>query len=308
MKILLVEDTVGDPIQRSLEKSGHIVTLVQTGSEARAVLRLMDFEFCLLDWMLPDGSGLDLVDEIRRDEKHRDVGIIMISSRSERADIVQAVRSGIDGYVAKPFTASHLRSKIDEVWQRRSRNRVKSHQISLILDGQDELHYRSEYPIIVFGEKYATNQELGLIQNAHVLDYLATATTAIDSANAFLPRLRLGYYIAATTGEVSQLVNQRRMRDRVMMAFVSTECTGSCVLMARLIQMRSPGRCAVCVVSDHNSELDWRERKELGGYGTLVLGRRELDEYRWRDLLEINVMNREFKERDENDDEDLDVM
>ncbi len=307
MKILLVEDTVGDPIQRALERSGHIVTLVQSGGEARAVLREMSFEFCLIDWMLPDASGVDLVNEIRRDERHHDAGIIMISSRSERADIVTAIGSGIDGYVAKPFKASQLRTKIDEVWQRRSRSRVKTQKISMILEGQDELHYRSSSPLIIFGEKATHTAELGQIDNAHILDYLVTATTAIDAANAFLPRLELKYYLAATTGEVTQVTNERRTRDRAQMAFVSTECTGSCVLMARLIQMRSPGRCTLCIVCDHDTDLGWRDRKELGDYGALVLGRRELDEYRWRDFIEGNIVSKSSHDHDDEDDLDLAV-
>jgi CheY-like chemotaxis protein len=248
-------------------------------------MRMSVFDFCLVDWMLPDGSGLDLVDDIRRDGNHRDVGILVISSRSERSDIVTAFRSAIDGYVAKPFNASQLRAKIDEVWQRRARSRAKSKQIQLIIEGQDELLWSEKRPLLIFGESVSTAEELAKIQNAHVLDYLSLATTAVDSANAFTPRLQLAYYIASSVGEVLRLLKGRQTRDRVAMAFVSSSCAGNYLLMARLIQMRNL-TSPVCIISDLNADLRWRERKELEAAGTVVFGRRELDEYRWRDIME----------------------
>ena len=292
MKILLVEDTIGDPIQRVLERSGHEVHLAQSTQAARRMLRLTKFEFCLLDWVLPDGSGLSLVDDIRRDKRHSDIGILMISSRSERTDIVTAFREDIDGYVAKPFKSAQLHVKIDEIWQRRARNRARSTQIQLIIDGQAQLHWGETNPLLIFAERVSTAEGLERIQNAQVLDFLLLATTAIEAANAFVPHLNLAYYLASSTGEVSRLLNDRSTAARVAMAFVSSDCSGNCLLMARLIQLREADTCPLCVISDLNAGLKWRDRKELEASGTLVFGRRELNEYRWRDLFENHVFDK----------------
>ena len=286
MKILLVEDTIGDPIQRVLTKSGHEVELAQSGEAARRLLEIGTFDFCLVDWMLPDISGLDIVDLIRRDDRNRGAAILMISSRSGRADIVTAFRSGIDGYVAKPFNAAQLRTKIDEVWQRRSRNRAHAQQIHMIFESQEDLRYWAMNPLIIFAESISREEQLAKIWNAPILDYLTAATTAVAAANAFMPTFKLGYTIATSTGEVTKLLKERETRDRVQMAFVSADCQGNCVLMAKLIHMRSAEKCPICIVCNQPADLTSEQRVELRGYGALVMDRREMDGDRWRDLIE----------------------
>ena len=291
MKILLVEDTVGAPIQRVLEKWGHEVALAQSGAEGRQLLEAQVFEFMLIDWMLPDLSGLDLVEEIRKDDRHKEAAILMISSRTARADIVTAIRTGIDGYVAKPFKAGELRDKIDEIWQRRSRSQAQVQQVRMILDNQEDLRYPDSAPLVVFGEGSVDPDELAKIWNTHLLEYLAAATTAIAAANAFQPNLQLGYHIATSTGEVTRLVKDRQTANRVQMAFISTDCYGNCVLMARLIHMRKSVTCPICVVCNQHSDLDTRARRELEQYGALVFDRRELDAPRWRDIVQEYVLD-----------------
>ena len=292
MKILLVEDTVGGPIKKVLAKWGHDVALAKTGLEARALLRVCTFEFCLIDWMLPDICGLDLVDDIRKDARHRDAGILVISSRSGRADIVTALRTGIDGYVTKPFNAVQLRARIDEVLQRRSRDRASSEQIRMVLGGQEQLQYKCKNPLIVFGEQAVTAKGLGRMCNAHVLDYLATATTAINEASALLPTLDLGYYITDSTGDVSRLLQEPETRKRVQIAFVSTDCTGNCTLLAKLMHQRDHGLCPICIVCDHHTDLSVAQQTELERCDTLVLERRQLDASHWRDIIEEYVISR----------------
>ena len=291
MRILLIEDTVGAPIRRVLETWGHQVSLAQSGAEGRQLLAAKAFDFMLVDWMLPDLSGLDLVKEIRQDERHREAAILMISSRTARADIVTAIRSGIDGYVAKPFKAGELRGKIDEIWQRRSRGRAQAQQVRMILDNQENLQYAESAPLIVFGEGSVDADELAKIWHAHLLEYLSAATTAIAAANAFQPHLQLGYHIATSTGEVTRLLKERQTANRVQMAFISTDCYGNCVLMARLIHMRQNVTCPICIVCSQHSDLNMRERRELEQYNALVFDRRELDAARWRDIIEEYILD-----------------
>jgi len=286
MKILLVEDTIGDPIQKVLQKSGHEVALARTGEAARQLLNVAIFDFCQLDWMLPDISGLDLVEVIRQDQRNQGAAILMISSRSARDDIVTAFRSGIDGYVAKPFNAAQLRTKIDEVWQRRSRSRAHAQQIRMIFEGQQNLSYWASNPFVIFGENLESADQLARIWNSPILDCLTAATTAIAAAIAFMPDLKLGYTIARTTGEVTKLLKDRDTRDRARMAFVAADCQGNCVLMAKLIHMRSPGICPICIVCNQVGDLTSEQRVELRGYDALVMDRREMDGDRWRDLIE----------------------
>ena len=115
MKILLVEDTIGEPVRKVLTRWGHEVSLAVTGERARQLLmQTSGFDLFLIDWMLPDDSGLDLVRTIREQEEYQDAAILMISSRSKRDDIMVAIRSGIDGYMAKPIDPKKLISLVAE--------------------------------------------------------------------------------------------------------------------------------------------------------------------------------------------------
>ena len=216
----------------------------------------------------------------------------MISSRSKRDDIMVAIRSGIDGYMAKPFKPSELRTRIDEVWQRRRRNRDQDQQIEIILQNQERPEEPGSGPLLIFGDGAASREELADPYNAGVLEYLATATTVISAANAFQPDLRLGYYLVGSTGEVTQLLRARDTARRAQLAVVSTSCHGNGVLMARLIHMRGTTDCRICIVRERADDLSTEQRAELDEYGGLVLDRRELDAGRWRDIIQGQVIER----------------
>lgn len=292
MKILVVEDTIGEPVQSLLRKSGHDVELVTDGAGARAKLAQPGFDLFLLDWQLPDGSGLDLVRTIREDARHRDAPILMMSSRTDRADIVTAIRSGIDGYLAKPFRPAELRGRIEEVWQRRSRQRDERQKVELILAGQTPLERHGEGPLVILGEEAISEADLLSPTHARSLEYLAAATTTMAAANAFLPDLDLGYCLSGSTGDVTKLLRQRATRDRVQLAVVSTQCQGNCLVMARLLNLRDPGQGRLCVVTERWSDLSAAERSELEGYKVPVFHRDDLDADRWRDIIEVQVIQR----------------
>lgn len=292
MKILLVEDTIGEPIRKVLTRWGHEVSLATTGAQARQLLQASGYNLFLVDWVLPDDSGLDLVRRIREQREYRDAAILMISSRSQRDDIMVAIRSGIDGYMAKPFKPTELRVRIDEVWQRRRRNRGPAQQIEIILQNQEPRQQPGPGPLLIFGEGAVSAAELADPDNTGVLEYLATATTVVSAANAFRPDLRLGYYLVGSTGEVTQLLRARDTARRAQLAVVSTDCHGNAVLMARLIHMRGTTDCRICIVCEQASDLTQEQRDELDEYGGLVLDRRELDADRWRDIIEGQIIQR----------------
>lgn len=292
MKVLVVEDTIGKPVQALLQAAGHTVLLATTITAAQQQLAQAGIDLFLLDWMLPDGSGLDLVSTVRQNERYQDAPILMMSSRSDRSDIVTAIRSGIDGYLAKPFRPSELRARMDEVWQRRSRQRGRRQQAELIVKGQAALDRRGNTPLIILAEGMTTVEELEAPENAATLEYLATATTTIAAANAFLPTLELGYCLSDSTGDVTKLLRQRATHDRVQLVVLSTRCQGNCMVMARLLNLRSNESDRVCVVYEAYADLSAADRSELEGFGIAVLARSELDASRWRDVIEMQVIRR----------------
>ena len=75
-------------------------------------------DLILVDWMLPDMSGLELVRQLRRDSHTRDIPIVMLTARAEEADKVAGLESGADDYLTKPFSARELIARIQAVLRR----------------------------------------------------------------------------------------------------------------------------------------------------------------------------------------------
>ena len=115
LNVLLVEDTVGIPMSKVLNKWGYEVSLAVDGEDAWKQASEKSFDCFLIDWMLPGISGIDLVQKLRQASHCKDKAIVMISGRSDKEDIATAASSGVDSYLAKPFTAVQLRDKIEAV-------------------------------------------------------------------------------------------------------------------------------------------------------------------------------------------------
>lgn len=122
MDILLVEDDaqVSDLLDRLLREAGHTVTLSRTLAEAGAALAGASFDMVVLDWMLPDGDGLELCGELRR--RQPPLPVLMLTSRGELQDRVQGLRSGADDYLTKPFEVDELLARLEAIHRRVSRS------------------------------------------------------------------------------------------------------------------------------------------------------------------------------------------
>jgi two-component system phosphate regulon response regulator PhoB len=119
-RILVVEDEqpIRDLIAFGLRRAGFQVALAETSQAARASIGDRRPDLVLLDWMLPDTSGLELARQLRRDENTRDIPIIMLTARAEEADKVAGFEHGADDYVTKPFSARELIARIQAVIRR----------------------------------------------------------------------------------------------------------------------------------------------------------------------------------------------
>ena len=111
-KILLIEDdiTLGNGIRLALQNTSLQITLCHTLTEGRHVLDRERFDLLILDINLPDGSGLDLLNEVR---KIRAVPIILLTANDMEMDIVTGLESGADDYITKPFSLAVLRARVN---------------------------------------------------------------------------------------------------------------------------------------------------------------------------------------------------
>ena len=122
-QILVVEDesAIREMLRFALERDGHEVHEAGSTAAARAILADRDIDLALIDWMLPGGSGLELVRALRRAERSRSLPIIMLTARTEEHDITAGLDAGADDYVTKPFSPRELGSRI-RAQLRRSRD------------------------------------------------------------------------------------------------------------------------------------------------------------------------------------------
>jgi len=120
--ILVVEDepAIQELISVTLTRNGHSVTRTANAAEAyRAVSEALP-DVILLDWMLPDGSGLAIARRLRSEARTREVPIIMLTARAADDDKVAGLDSGADDYVTKPFSPRELEARIQAVLRRRT--------------------------------------------------------------------------------------------------------------------------------------------------------------------------------------------
>lgn len=117
--LLLVEDEapIREMLVFGLQRQGFEVQEAADARAARDQLASHPPDLILLDWMLPDQSGLELARGLRRDESFQDLPIIMLTARVEEADKVRGLNT-VDDYVTKPFSTSELVARIRAVLRR----------------------------------------------------------------------------------------------------------------------------------------------------------------------------------------------
>ena len=116
--ILVVEDDEGiqDMLSYSLEPEGFKLHSAYTVKESWEIIENKQIDLVLLDWMLPDRSGIDLLHRIRK--YYSQIPVIMITARSEEEDRVLGLDVGADDYITKPFSVRELKSRIHAVLRR----------------------------------------------------------------------------------------------------------------------------------------------------------------------------------------------
>jgi two-component system phosphate regulon response regulator PhoB len=119
-QILIVEDEkpIRDMIAFGLRRAGFDVQEAEDCKTARARMADRRPDLLLVDWMLPDMSGLELTRALKRDKETREVPVILLTARAEEQDKVTGLEGGADDYVTKPFSPRELLARINAVLRR----------------------------------------------------------------------------------------------------------------------------------------------------------------------------------------------
>jgi len=120
--ILIVEDELVTQklIAVNLERAGHQVMRAASVPEAKAAIREVLPALVLLDWVLPDATGVSFIRQLRTDQRTRDIPIIMLTSRSQETDKITGLEVGADDYMTKPFSPGELLARVKAVIRRRA--------------------------------------------------------------------------------------------------------------------------------------------------------------------------------------------
>ena len=101
-----------------LARAGFDTLEAENSTQARALIADQRPDLALIDWMLPDMSGLELTRLLRRNGQYEDLAIIMLTARTEESDKVSGLQGGADDYITKPFSPRELIARIQAVLRR----------------------------------------------------------------------------------------------------------------------------------------------------------------------------------------------
>lgn len=160
MKILIVEDepSLRELIQRSLEKERYVVEVAADFNSALCKIEDYDYDCVLLDIMLPDGNGLNLLERLKA--MHKRENVIIISAKDSLEDKVLGLELGADDYLPKPFHLAELNARIKSVIRRQHHDgevdirlgniRILPAKYQVLIDEKEVELNRKEYDILLY--------------------------------------------------------------------------------------------------------------------------------------------------------------
>ncbi len=126
--VLIVEDepAIIELVTFSLRETGWNVCSVQNVADAWAFIIRQAPQLILLDWMLPDQTGLRLLSRVRADRNFQDIPVIMLTAKSMEEDKIAGLNNGADDYVTKPFSPRELLARAKALLRRKSPDAAES--------------------------------------------------------------------------------------------------------------------------------------------------------------------------------------
>jgi len=120
MKVLVIEDNIEllKDIQSFLEEEGYICEIAPNYKTANEKIGYFPYDILVVDIMLPDGNGLDIISQVKKE--NIDAGIIIISAKNDIGDKIHGLEIGADDYVTKPFYLAELNARIKALYRRKA--------------------------------------------------------------------------------------------------------------------------------------------------------------------------------------------
>lgn len=158
-KILVIDDEpdIVELVSYNLRKEGFEVSTASDGEEALAMIRKGNFDFLVLDLMLPGIQGMELCRILRSDPKTAHLPIIMLTAKGEEIDLILGLETGADDYMTKPFSPRELIARVKAVMRRLSEKAEKPQVIrigDLLIDKQTYSVAKKTVPITLSSTEF----------------------------------------------------------------------------------------------------------------------------------------------------------
>jgi len=145
--VLIVEDEGAqrEVLKYNLEAEGFDVVMAENGDEALLLVVEEDPDLIVLDWMLPNVSGIEVCRRVKADPQTRQIPIVMLSARGDEVDRVRGLETGADDYVVKPYSVVELMARL-RTQLRRTRPATMGERLSfadIILDSGEHRVFRA---------------------------------------------------------------------------------------------------------------------------------------------------------------------
>ena len=117
MKVLVVDDfaTMRKIIKNVLKQiSIENVLEAENGKHALTILKNDSVDLIISDWIMPEMTGIEFLKACKSDESIKKIPFIMVTAEAQKDNIMEAIKSGVDNYIVKPFTPDKLREAIDK--------------------------------------------------------------------------------------------------------------------------------------------------------------------------------------------------
>ena len=120
LKILIVEDEAPqrELLTYNLDKAGYRSLTAADGEEGLLIVREESPALIILDWMMPELSGIELCRQLKHDKETRQIPILMLTARGEESDKVRGLDSGADDYLVKPYSIAELLARVRAMLRR----------------------------------------------------------------------------------------------------------------------------------------------------------------------------------------------
>ena len=129
INILVVDDSLGIrlAVKKMFNKLGfEHIEIADDGTTALEIMKDQLFDLVVVDWSMPKMSGIELVQEMKKSERLKDIPALLVTADEEQETIMTALRAGINNYMKKPYEAKVIIEKIDQIFKFQEKQRLRN--------------------------------------------------------------------------------------------------------------------------------------------------------------------------------------